>query len=40
MVAAAEGEPLKAEETSEGQTHASSLQDDAKADADAERGEV
>jgi hypothetical protein len=39
-MAGVEGEPLNVEETVEAQTHTGSLQDDAEADADAERAEV
>jgi hypothetical protein len=40
VMAGAEGEPLNIEESAEGEIHAGSPQDDAKADADAERAEV
>jgi hypothetical protein len=40
VMAGAEGEPSNVEETVKGQTHVGSPQDDAEADADAERDEV
>jgi hypothetical protein len=39
-MAGAEGEPSNIEETAEGETHASTPQDDAEVDAIAERDEV
>jgi hypothetical protein len=40
VMASAEGEPSNVDETAESQTHTGSPQDNAEADADAERAEV